>query len=167
MPFTFNAVELCFVTINENPWIRAREVCSALEYDTKTSWGPTAAQKISLKSIKPKWAVYMLHLHRSIGHRIRKNTIFTPMRVGFFLKGMSCYFQANSQRQKTSKDTAAMCCFLIFDSSLVISYMRWKLKILQTVSRPLRLRMKKNARPINRKFWGLMKSTDKPLKKKM
>ena len=37
MPFTFNAVELCFVTINENPWIRVREVCSALEYDTKTS----------------------------------------------------------------------------------------------------------------------------------
>ena len=109
----------------------------------------------------------MLHLHQSIGHRIRKNTIFTPMRMGFFLKGMSCYFQANSQRQKTSKDTAAMCCFLIFDSSLVISYMLWKLKILQTVSRPLRLRMKKNTRPINRKFWGLMKSIEKPLKKKM
>ena len=32
MPFTFNAVELCIVAINENPWIRAREVCSALEY---------------------------------------------------------------------------------------------------------------------------------------
>ena len=67
----------------------------------------------------------------------------------------------------TAKGTAAMCCFLIFESSLVISYMRWKLKILQTVSRPLRLRMKKNARPINRKFWGLMTSIEKPLKKKM
>ena len=32
MSFTFNAVELCIVAINENPWIRAREVCSALEY---------------------------------------------------------------------------------------------------------------------------------------
>ena len=31
MPFTFNAVELCVVTINEKPWTRAREVCRVLE----------------------------------------------------------------------------------------------------------------------------------------
>ena len=37
MPFTFNAVELRVVSINGKPWIRAREVCSALKYDTKTS----------------------------------------------------------------------------------------------------------------------------------
>ena len=37
MPFAFNAVELCVVTINEKLWIRARERCSALEYVTKTS----------------------------------------------------------------------------------------------------------------------------------
>ena len=51
----------------------------------------------------------------------------------------------------------------MFDSNLVISYMRWKLKILQAISRLLSLQMKKNAR----KFWGLMKSIDKPLKKKL
>ena len=27
MLFFFNAVELCVVTINEEPWTRAREVC--------------------------------------------------------------------------------------------------------------------------------------------
>ena len=32
MPFTFNAVQLCVVTINEKPRTRAREVCRALEY---------------------------------------------------------------------------------------------------------------------------------------
>ena len=37
MPFTFNAVELCVVTINEKPWTCARELCRALEYDAKTS----------------------------------------------------------------------------------------------------------------------------------
>ena len=36
MPLTFNAVELCVVTINENPWTRAREVCRALEYGKAT-----------------------------------------------------------------------------------------------------------------------------------
>ena len=33
MPFTFNAVELYVVTINEKPWAHARELCRALEYD--------------------------------------------------------------------------------------------------------------------------------------
>ena len=32
MPFTFNVVEICAVTINEKPWLRTREMCRALEY---------------------------------------------------------------------------------------------------------------------------------------
>ena len=32
MPFTFNSVALKTVTINDKPWIRAREVYKALEY---------------------------------------------------------------------------------------------------------------------------------------
>ena len=36
MPLTFNAVNLCVVTINEKPWTRAREVCRALEYGKAT-----------------------------------------------------------------------------------------------------------------------------------
>ena len=37
MPFSFNTVELCVVTINEKLWTRAREVCRALEYNKKTA----------------------------------------------------------------------------------------------------------------------------------
>ena len=37
MPFAFHAVELCIVTIDENPWARAREVCRALRYEKKTT----------------------------------------------------------------------------------------------------------------------------------
>ena len=59
---------------------------------------------------------------------------------------MSCYFKVNNQRQKTSENTASVHCFLMFDSSLVISHMRWKLKVLQVVPRSLRLQMK----PINK-----------------
>ena len=33
MPFVFNAVELCIVTINGKPWTRARKVCKALRYE--------------------------------------------------------------------------------------------------------------------------------------
>ena len=32
MPFGFNAVKLCVVTINEKPWTRAKEACMTLEY---------------------------------------------------------------------------------------------------------------------------------------
>ena len=37
VPFIFNAVELCVVTINEKLWTRAREVRRALEYNKKTA----------------------------------------------------------------------------------------------------------------------------------
>ena len=37
MPFSFNAVELCVVTINEKPWTRARELCKALQYNKKSA----------------------------------------------------------------------------------------------------------------------------------
>ena len=32
MQFSFNAVELCVVTINEKPWAHAKEACRALEF---------------------------------------------------------------------------------------------------------------------------------------
>ena len=34
IPFSFNEVESCVVTINNKPWTRAREVCKALECGT-------------------------------------------------------------------------------------------------------------------------------------
>ena len=37
MPFSFIALELCVVTINEKPWTCAKEVCKALEYNIKTT----------------------------------------------------------------------------------------------------------------------------------
>ena len=37
MPFVFNAVELCIVTINEKLWTRARETSRTLEYNQKTT----------------------------------------------------------------------------------------------------------------------------------
>ena len=36
MPFTFNAMELCVVTINKKPWTHAREMYWVLEYGNAT-----------------------------------------------------------------------------------------------------------------------------------
>ena len=70
----------------------------------------------SPENITQKYQMSSVHraVHQLIGQRIRKNLIFTLMRKGC----MSCYFQINNQRQKTLEDTAAMCCFLMFDSNL-------------------------------------------------
>ena len=56
MPFVFNAVELCVVTINEKSWVRAREVFRALEYDTKTS---KAANIIKAHVSPEKFDIYI------------------------------------------------------------------------------------------------------------
>ena len=37
MPFAFNTIELCVVTINEKPWARDREMCKLLEYNKNTA----------------------------------------------------------------------------------------------------------------------------------
>ena len=58
--------------------------------------------------------MYILHVHQSIGQRIWKNAIFTLIKKGC----SSCYFQANIQIQKHSESIVAMCCFLMFSSSL-------------------------------------------------
>ena len=112
MPFSFNAVELCVVTINEKPWIRAREVCRALEYHAKTSktaniikahCGPgNITQKCKTSSVHP--ACTPINWPKDS----QKYNVYTNE------EGM---YKVNNQRQKTSEDTAAMSCFLRFDSS--------------------------------------------------
>ena len=62
MPFTFKTVELCAVTINEKPQIRAREVCSALEYDAKTSKTANIIRvHYSLENITQKYQMSSVH----------------------------------------------------------------------------------------------------------
>ena len=120
MSFTFNAVELCVVIINEKRWTRAREVCKALEYDAKTSKtaniirGHCSPENITQKCQMSRVHAACAPINWPIGERICKNSIFTLMRKGC----MSCYYQVNNQRQKTSKDIAAMCCCLMSGCSL-------------------------------------------------
>ena len=82
MPFTFNAVELCVVTINEKPWTHARVVCRALEYNKKTAdiaktfcKGENVAQKYQMSGFNAAENPW-------IDQRILKNTIFTSVRKG-------------------------------------------------------------------------------------
>ena len=69
----------------------------------------------------------------------------------YYINEEGMYELLFSSQQPKGKDFRKHCC-KAFDSILVISHMPWKMKVLQAVSRPLRLQM----RPI-----------DKPSKKKM
>ena len=53
IPFSFNAVELCVLTINEKPWTRAREVYRVLEYNKKTT--DIVKASCSKESYAHKW----------------------------------------------------------------------------------------------------------------
>ena len=55
MPFAFNAVELCVVTINEKPWTRAREVRMVLEYGKATKAANVVKQLCSKENYAHKW----------------------------------------------------------------------------------------------------------------
>ena len=119
MPFAFNAEELCVVTINEKPWTRAREVCKAVRYEKKTA--NIVKSYYSKENYNQK---YQMSSVPAAGTPVdwpkdsQKFEIFTSMKKGC----ISCYFQANSQRQKHSESIVAMCCFLMFGNSLETKY---------------------------------------------
>ena len=55
MPFFFNAVDLCVVTIIENPWTCAREVYRALVYGKATKVTNVVRNYCSKASYASKW----------------------------------------------------------------------------------------------------------------
>ena len=55
MPFSFNSVELCVVTISEKPWTCAKEVCRALGYGKTTETTHVIKFHASLENYTQKY----------------------------------------------------------------------------------------------------------------
>ena len=55
MPFVFNAVELCIVSINGKPWTRAREVCRTLGYGKVTKTAHVIKAHVSPENYTQKY----------------------------------------------------------------------------------------------------------------
>ena len=55
MPFSFNAVELCVMIINEKPWVCAREVCKALECGKATKATDVVRHLCNRENYAHKW----------------------------------------------------------------------------------------------------------------
>ena len=55
MPFTFNAVELCVLTINEKPRTRTMDLCRALKYGKVTNTTHVIKAHVSPENYAHKW----------------------------------------------------------------------------------------------------------------
>ena len=55
VPFSFNAVELYIVTINEKPWTRARELCWIFQYGKATKSSDIVKDLCSRENYAIKW----------------------------------------------------------------------------------------------------------------
>ena len=116
MPFSFNAVELCVVTINEKPWTRAREVHRVLEYGKATKAADIVKHLCSRENYAHKY-----QLSEFISETNSMDWPNDSRKDDYYINEERMYeivFQVNNQRQKTSGNTAAMCCFLMSNSSL-------------------------------------------------
>ena len=114
IPFSFNAAELCVVIISEKPWTRNREVCRALEENTKTAHVIKAhvspenyTQQYQMSSVSA--AVTPINWPKDS----QKYDIYTNEEGIYEL-----LFSSQQPKQKTLEDTAAMSCFLMFGNSL-------------------------------------------------
>ena len=98
MPCSFNAVELCVVTINEKPWTRARKVCKALRYEKKTA--NNAKKHCSKENYAKK---YQLSSVTAAGTPV--DWLKDSQRLDIYINeegSMGCYIQAKDKRfQKT------------------------------------------------------------------
>ena len=116
MPFSFNAVELCVVTINEKPWTRAREVHKVLEYG---------------KANKAADIVKHLCSRENYAHKYQLSEFVSGMNFmdwpkdsrkdDHYINEEGMYEIVFSSQQPKAKDFRRHCCkcyFLMFDSNL-------------------------------------------------
>ena len=133
VPFSFNAVELYIVTINEKPWTRAKEVSKAPRYNKKTA--NIVKSHCSKKNYAQKYQMSGVHLW--IGQITHKSSTFTSKKRGC----MSYCFLVNSQKQKALRSTAVINYFLMCNSNLQTRCRKSIILSLKNMSRQLHCSM--------------------------
>ena len=107
MPFVFNEVKLCIVTINEKPWTRAREVRRTLEYNKKTA--DTVKAFCSRESYAHK---YQLSKFTAV-----ENSIDWPKDLrkdDYYISKEGMYEIVFSNQQSKAKNFRRYCCNVLF-----------------------------------------------------
>ena len=107
MPFAFNAVELYVVTINEKPWINAREVCKAWKYE-----------KAVRRVVRHHFASENIqHKHQLVVVQAMDTTVNWPrdsQKLDLYINEERKYKRLFSSQQPKAKDFRRHCCNVLF-----------------------------------------------------
>ena len=109
MPFSFNAVKLCVVTINEKPWTCAREVRRVLEYGKATKATDIVKAFCSKENYSHK---YQLSVFVS-----ETNFMDWPKdsrKDDYYINEEGMYEIVFSSQQPKAKDFRRHCCNVLF-----------------------------------------------------
>ena len=109
MPFVFNEVELCVVTINEKPWTCVREVYRTLEYGKATKAADIVKHLCSRENYAHKW-----QLTEFIS---KKNFMDWPKdsrKNSYYINEESMYKLVFGSQQPKAKNFRKHCCNVIF-----------------------------------------------------
>ena len=115
-PFTFNAVELCAVTINEKSWARAREVCRALEYGKATKAADVLKHFCSKTNYSQKCQLIGI-----VPETKPVNWSEDSQKYNIYISEEGMYELVFSSQQPKAKDFRRRCCNLMFPQ------IRWQL----------------------------------------
>ena len=108
IPFVFNAVDFCVVTINEKSWTRAKEVCRALEYK-KGRARDVLKRHVSIENKQ--------HKHKLEGRTAAANPLEWPKNSqpdDYYINEEGMYELVFSSQQPKAKDFRKLCCNVLF-----------------------------------------------------
>ena len=123
MPFTFNAVELCIVTINGKPRTSIREVCRVLEYGKATKVSDIVKHLCSREDYAHKLQLTWFFSETKLVDWPKESQKYI---ITLMMKGcMSCYLPLYtdeegmyellfSSQQSKAKDFRRHCCNVLF-----------------------------------------------------
>ena len=107
MPFTFNAVYLCIVTINGKPWTRSKEVCKALKYQRQTAH--VIRDNVSAEKFTYKYQLIKLAETNTFGNWPKDSR-----KDDYYINKEGMYELLFSSQQPKAKNFRKYCCNVMF-----------------------------------------------------
>ena len=108
MPLTFNAVDLCVMTINEKPWTRAKKACRPLEYKKGMVRGALKKHV----SIENKQHKHELERHAAAAHPLEWPKNSQP--DDYYINEEGIYELVFGSQQPKAKAFRKYCCSVLF-----------------------------------------------------
>ena len=109
MPFSFNVVGLCVVTINEKPWTRAKEACRALEYGKATKTTHVIKAHVSPENYAQKYQMSRVHAAAT-----PINWPKASQKYDIYIREEGMYELIFGSQQPKAKDFRKHCCNVMF-----------------------------------------------------